>query len=97
MSKKQREYQSEIYTVEVLRHVETGIAESEVWKNDKGEIHRPLRDGPAMVCRLKPSGMVADYSSYWLNNHIVDPSTGVVIPPTHPPRRGKKQRPPEPG
>jgi hypothetical protein len=92
-----KDYKSEAYTVEICRLATTGVAVTETWKNSKGQLHRPLRDGPALFYRDPITGEVeADRSMYCLNGRPVDPKSGNVIPPLCPPRK-QKLKTPKPG
>ena len=88
-------YESEVYTVTVTRNIDSGVAVLEEWRNEKGQYHRPLRDGPALLVRAPTTGAVRELV-YWLNNTKVDPETGNTICPVGTPLRKYKRRNGEP-
>jgi hypothetical protein len=91
-----KDYKSETYTVEICRLATTGVAVTETWKNTKGKLHRPLRDGPALFYRDPNTGAIeADRSKYCLNGEWVDPKTGKPMLPSRPHRK-QKTRPLKP-
>jgi len=94
MTKKRPKIETkEIYTVEIRRHVESGVAYLEVWKNQQGEVHRPLCDGPAYIVRNIETGSIDPVeSSYSLHNKPMD-SSGQLIPVERPLRVHKKYKP----
>ena len=91
-----KDYKSETYTVEICRLATTGVAVTEKWKNSKGQLHRPVQDGPALFSRHPITGATeGERSMYCLNGERVDPKTGNVMPPMCPPRK-RKPRTPQP-
>jgi len=80
----------ESYTVEIHRHVPSGIATYELWKNEKGETHRPPQDGPAVIGRLAQNGRLIE-QTYVINGEWVDPDVAGVTRPHDPQRKDARR------
>jgi hypothetical protein len=81
---------TEFYTVEIHRHVPSGVAAYEIWKNEKGQTHRPPQDGPAVVGRLVRNGQLIE-QTYVINGEHVDPNVAGVTRPDEPQRKEAKR------
>jgi len=79
-------YKTEIYTVEIVRHIPSGIAISEEWRNEKGKNHRPPQDGPAVISRSKRNGQFFE-QTYVVDGKWVEPEMAGITRP--PPQEGK--------
>jgi hypothetical protein len=79
------DYKTEIYTVEIFRHVPSGIAAREEWKNEKGQFHRPPQDGPAVIGRLISNGRLVE-QTYIVNGEHMDPEIAGVTHPDFKPK-----------
>jgi hypothetical protein len=85
--------QKEIYTVEIDRDLTTGIAVMETWSNEKGELHRPIVDGPAMIVRDAATGHVVDgQTAFFQYNSEIDPQSGEILRTIRPLRKHKPYR-----
>lgn len=76
-----KDYKTEIYTVEIFRHVPSGIAVHEEWKNERGIDHRPPQDGPAVIRRLASNGRLIE-QTYVVDGKHVEPEIAGVTRPT---------------
>jgi hypothetical protein len=65
----------EVYTVEILRDTDTGVAVSERWAKEGCGTHR--EDGPAMIIRDSETGAVR--SEFWARNNAFDRANGPAI------------------
>jgi hypothetical protein len=88
-----RDEQKETYTVAISRDLKTGIVFSEIWMNDRGEVHRPLADGPAMILRDPGTGELSPLSGFYLENKEINPETEEVKSIHRPLRKHKPYKP----
>lgn len=76
MDKKEekKKYRREFYTVIIERDMDSLIAVRELWKNRKGEIHRPVQDGHAVIARDEVTGAVTKFSDV-IDNRVHRPGS----------------------